>query len=353
MDNSIYLKATRQDNNEGRPPIWLMRQAGRYMPEYRKLRESHSFMELMRTPELAAEVTMQPITAFGMDAAIMFSDILITADALGVGLHFEEGRGPVIARPVRTAVDVAALPEVDTEKAFGCVAKEIALLRPQLDPLGVPLIGFAGAPFTVASYIVEGGSSKTLSVIKGMLAEAPEAFTALLARLEQVTIDYLNIQIDAGVQSVQLFDTWANYLSLSEFRAHSLAPMGRIIAGIRAHMAKVGRVVPVSVFCKNSRVFAPELMTIKPDVISLDADVTLWEMREMLGPDITLQGNLNPELLPGEQSPLLDAALSILDKMGRDPGFIFNLGHGVTPKVPVDNVRQLVRLVQQHSTVNN
>ncbi|MDA1353402.1 MAG: uroporphyrinogen decarboxylase [bacterium] len=348
MHNSIYQKAARRENTEGRPPIWLMRQAGRYMPEYRKLRESYSFMELMRTPELAAEVTMQPITAFGMDAAIMFSDILITADALGVGLHFEEGRGPVIARPVRTAGDVAALPDVDASVAFGCVAKEISLLRPQLDVLGVPLIGFAGAPFTVASYMVEGGSSKTLSVIKGMLREAPEAFSALLARLEQVTIDYLCVQIDAGVHAVQLFDTWANYLDLGEFRQHSLAPMGRIISGLRAHMKTVGKDVPISVFCKNSRVFAPELMAIKPDIISLDSDVTLWEMREKLGPNIALQGNLDPELLPGDSTPLLEAAHTILNRMGKDPGFIFNLGHGVTPQVPVENVRQLVNLVQGH-----
>ena len=346
MSTTLFENAAKRQNHSGRPPIWLMRQAGRYMPEYRELRKSYSFMDMMRTPEIAAEVTMQPIHAFGMDAAILFSDILITADALGVGLHFEEGKGPVIARPIRASSDVTALPEVNAKKAFNCVATEIGLLRPQLDALNIPLIGFAGAPFTVASYMVEGGSSKTLSIIKSMLTESPDAFHQLLKKLERVTIDYLCLQYDAGAQALQLFDTWANYLNRDEFLEHSLAPMGRIIEGLRAHMDRHGKRIPISVFCKNSRAFAPELMAIQPDIISLDSDVTLWEMREVLGNNVTLQGNLDPTLLPGELNPLLESAGTILDHMKHDPGFIFNLGHGVTPKVPVNNVRKLVQLVQ-------
>lgn len=335
MKNDLLLKALRCKNDQ-RPPVWLMRQAGRYMPEYRKLRSQHSFLEMCHNPELIAEVTQLPIQAFGMDAAILFSDILVIPEALQVGLRFEEQRGPIIECPIRTKADIDLLPNINMGEALDYVAKGIKLAKSQLQ---VPLIGFCGAPFTVASYMIEGGSSRDLRKTKQWMIKDPESFHQLLAKIADSSIEYLNMQIDAGVDALQFFDSWAYFLSHQHFREFSLAYMQRLLKGLKKE-------VPVILFCRGSSIFASQLAEIKPSGISLDWHCDITQMRRHIGPGIALQGNLDPDILFGSHSTIRKEVQRILNGMKADQGFIFNLGHGMLPEIPCDAVKVLVDTVQ-------
>lgn len=333
--NSLLLDAL-QCRNTGRAPVWLMRQAGRYMPEYRALRCKYSFLEMCHNPELIAEVTQLPIRSFGMDAAILFSDILVIPEALQVGLRFDDGIGPIIERPLHSAADVHALPKVDMREALNYVAKGITLLRTQLD---VPLLGFCGAPFTLASYMIEGKSSRDLRKTKQWMLRDPASFHKLLDRLADDAIEYLHMQVDAGVQAVQIFDSWAGVLAPDYFREFSLKYLEKIVRHLESR-------VPVILFCRGSSIFAPQLAEIRPSAISLDWHCDLGTVRNALPKSIALQGNLDPDILYAPLSVIRKEVNKLLKMMQGDKGYIFNLGHGVTPEVPPEAVKELVDCVK-------
>ncbi len=333
---SLLMKALRCQN-KGRPPVWLMRQAGRYMPQYRKIRKQHSFLDMCRQPELAAEVTLLPIRAFNMDAAILFSDILMIPEALKVGLRFEDGVGPVIDKPINCSADIDALPSPSIPKALNFVAETIKHLIPELK---VPLIGFCGAPFTVASYMIEGGSSRDLKKTKQWMLRDPESFHRLLSIIAKHTIAYLKMQAAAGVSAIQIFDTWANVLAHAQFQEFSLAYIQKIMKGIK----QTG--MPVILFCKGSSLFAPQLAGLQPSGISLDWSADIARTRLLIPPTIALQGNLDPDFLYAPMNLLKKEIKRILKGMKGDQGYIFNLGHGIAPDVSVDAVKLLVETVQ-------
>ncbi|MBT5855036.1 uroporphyrinogen decarboxylase [bacterium] len=335
----LYIRAALGEQTE-RPPIWVMRQAGRYLPEYREVRKQHSFLDMLNHPEVATEVTLQPIRRYGMDAAILFCDILVTAQVLGSKLDFVEKKGPVIANPIRSAADVANCQAAPVNEFLPYVFDAIKLIQKELRPKGVPLIGFAGAPFTVASYMIEGGSSKDLARSKGLIKESPEVMDALLDKLVAVTIDYLNAQIEAGVDALQLFDTWTNHLDLESFKRYSLDPIKRIIAGLNRPAN-----VPITVFCKNMGVFAPLLVDCGANALSVDWGVSLRGVRDQIGSSIALQGNLDPQMLYTEDKVLEKAVISLLDSMKDQPGYIFNLGHGMSPDMEPEKLKLVVDLV--------
>lgn len=337
MKNRLLLDAL-QCKNKARAPVWLMRQAGRYMPEYRALREKHAFLTLCHTPELVAEVTQQPLRAFGMDAAILFSDILVIPEALNVGLRFDDGTGPIIERPLASPADVSALPHVDMREALDYVTKGIRLLKPSLN---VPLLGFCGAPFTLASYMIEGRTSRDLRKTKRWMLTHPASFHALLEKLAEHAITYLEMQIEAGVDAVQIFDSWAGVLGHTQFGEFSLSYLEKIVRRIKPK-------VPVILFCRGASVFANEMSKASPSAISLDWNGNLASIRRHLPLNIALQGNLDPSILCAPLSVVKRETIAQLDAMRGDPGYIFNLGHGITPDVPVDAVRMLVDSVKEY-----
>lgn len=324
--------------NTGRPPVWLMRQAGRYMPEYKALRSKYSFLDMCHQPELIAEVTQLPLRAFGMDAAILFSDILVIPEALGLGLQFEDGIGPIFERPLNSALDIETLAKVQIQDSLSYVAEGIRLVLPDLK---VPLIGFCGAPFTVASYMIEGRSNRDLHKTKKWMLQHSESFHQLLDKLSDLSIEYLEMQIAAGVHAVQIFDSWAGTLGYAHFKEFSLAYMKKILDRI---MGKV----PVILFCRGSSIFAPELAKISPNAISIDWNANIASLRPTIPHSIALQGNLDPDILYAPTNVLKQEVIKLLQSMHGDPGYIFNLGHGISHDVPVDNVKTLVECVQSH-----
>jgi uroporphyrinogen decarboxylase len=336
--NCIYINAARQKNTSGKPPIWMMRQAGRYLPQYRKVREKHTFLEMVKNPEVATEVTLQPIDIFGFDAAILFCDILVTAEAMGCGLQFIEKKGPVFDKPIQTQNDILALSTENIPEKLAYVADAIQLIQKELTPRNIPLIGFAGAPFTVASYMIEGQSSPDLKNLKKLMYSNPHLFHELLQKLTTVTLIYLKEQIKAGVDAIQVFDTWASHLSFSDYVTFSLPYIRQIIEGLPAE-------VPKTVFCKNSAAFAPLLAQLPVQAVSLDWGCSLSTMRKTLGHNITLQGNLDPYALFASPEILTQSVQRILQEMNQDPGFIFNLGHGLMPDINPDQVKRVVDLV--------
>ena len=338
---SVFLDACRL-----RPtaftPIWLMRQAGRYMPEYRAMRERHGFLELCKNPEAAAEVTLQPVERLGVDAAILFADILLVLEPLGVGLEFTRGEGPHIQRPVRNADDVARLGRVDVDASVGFVFETVRLARKALGDR-VPLIGFAGAPFTLASYLIEGGASREFLLTKRFMRAERDAWHAMLERLAGITADYLNGQIAAGAQAVQLFDSWVGTLSPADYREfvlpHSRSVIQRLTPGI-----------PVIHFGVGTATLLPPMKEAGGDVIGLDWRVELGPTWERLGYDVAVQGNLDPAVLLSDAGEIRRAAKAILDGAARRPGHIFNLGHGIHQETPVENVKALVDIVHELSS---
>jgi uroporphyrinogen decarboxylase len=322
-------------------PVWLMRQAGRYLPEYRALRARHSFLELCKTPSAAADVTLQPIERLGVDAAILFADILLVAEPLGVGLEFAKGEGPVIRRPVRDEADVARLGPVDVASAVGFVFETVRLVKRAL-PAHVPLIGFAGAPFTVASYVVEGGASRDYVHTKRLMREAPDAWHRLMTILADTTAAYLNGQIAAGAQIVQLFDSWVGALAPDDYREY-------VLPHTRAVIAALAPGTPVIHFGTGTAGLLPLLREAGGDVIGLDWRVDLDAGWRAVGDDVGVQGNLDPIALLSPPRVFEPAVRAILKRAGGRPGHIFNLGHGVLESTPVEHVRALVDMVHERS----
>lgn len=315
-----------------------MRQAGRHLAAYRSLRQKYSFLELYRDPDLIAEVTMLPIKAYDVDAAILFSDILVIPDALGLGLRFEESIGPVFERPINSLADIQKLPEPDISK-LNFVAEGIRKINMQLDK---PLIGFCGAPFTVASYMIEGGSSRDFKKTKSCMYNDPEAFHLLLKKITDWSIAYLQMQIDAGVSAIQIFDSWANALAFTQFKEFSVNYLRAILKGLNRPE------IPVILFCKGSSVFAPQLAEIHPHAIGMDWNCNLKQMRNSISHPIALQGNLDPDLLYAPQAKIEIEVKRLLDEMRGDRGFVVNLGHGVAPDVKEEAVRTLVECVKKY-----
>ena len=321
-------------------PVWLMRQAGRYMPEYRRVRERHSFLEMCQRPELAAEVTVTAVERLGVDAAIIFADILLPLVPMGVGLHYEKGDGPVIDRPIRRASDLAKLPAFSVDE-LGFVGLSIRLARGALAGR-TPLIGFAGAPFTLASYLIEGGASRQYLATKTVMYQQPQTWDRLMAMLARVTADYLNMQIEAGADAVQLFDSWVGSLGPDDYRRFVLPHMRALIEAIRPG-------VPVIHFGTITGNLLELMREAGGDVIGLDWRVNLAEAWERLGPGVAVQGNLDPVALFAPVPEIRARARAILDLAAGRVGHIFNLGHGILPETPVEHVIALVEAVHEMS----
>lgn len=321
-------------------PVWFMRQAGRYLPEYRAIRERHSLLEICANPDLAAEVTLQPVRRLGVDAAILFADILLPLVPMGLDLAFASGEGPVIRNPVRGPEDVARLAPVDARDALSPVLETVRLVRGALDDQ-VPLIGFAGAPFTVASYAVEGGSSRHFIEVKRFMYAAPAAWTALMERLVALLGDYLSAQVEAGAQALQVFDSWAGILSPDDYRRYVLPHSKRLFDRLRS----LG--VPTIHFGVDTTALLELLREAGGDVIGLDWRVPLDEAWVWIGADRAVQGNLDPVALFAPRPELAARVRDVLRRADRRPGHIFNLGHGLLPATPVDQVRAVVDLVHE------
>jgi uroporphyrinogen decarboxylase len=338
MKDSLLIKAAFSQQTE-RPPVWMMRQAGRFMPQYWEIKNKYSFLEMCKTPELAADVTMLPVDLLGIDAAILFSDILVTGEAMGGDLSFTQGVGPKFANPVRTQADIDKL-QTNVGDRLQYVADAIKVIQQRLNG-SIPLIGFAGAPFTVMSYLVEGGSSKDFKLTKLMLHNEPAMAHQLLSKIAAVTADYLNMQIAAGVNAVQIFDSWAQALSWDDYTEFS----HRYIAEIISKLDR--KDIPVISFCKGSSVFAPLMAEAKPDVISIDWNVDLLDMKKRLPQGIAVQGNLDPHILYADKKVIKERIYRLFDRMKGEPGFIFNLGHGIMPDIPFDNVKYAVEVIKE------
>jgi uroporphyrinogen decarboxylase len=343
LRNDLLLRALLREPTPRRP-IWLMRQAGRYLPEYRATRaKAGSFMAMCTNPQLACEVTLQPIDRYGFDAAILFSDILTIPHAMDVGLEFEAGEGPKIARPVRSSADIDKLKIPDPARELRYVIDAVALIRRELAGR-VPLIGFAGSPWTVATYMVEGGGSKTFGRIKRMLYEAPGVLHRLLDVLARSTITYLNAQIAAGAQAVMVFDTWGGVLTPAQYEEFSLRYMAQIVAELTRHAD--GRRVPNIVFTKGGGAWLDKIAGIGCDAVGVDWTTDLSTARAAVGGRVALQGNLDPSALFAPASTLRAETLRVLASYGAGAGHVFNLGHGITPDVDPDRVAILVDTVQ-------
>lgn len=336
MNHSLLINAL-HCKNTSRPPIWFMRQAGRYLPEYRLIREKYSFLDMCHIPEIAAQVTKLPIDLIGFDAAIVFSDILVIPEALGLGLYFEESKGPIFERPLETEKDIDQLPPIDVAEKLGYVAETIKHL---VADLKVPLIGFSGAPFTLASYMIEGKTSKDFKKTKHWMVTNPESFHKLLSKLTDLIIDYLHMQADAGAHALQIFDSWAWTLSNRSFEECSNFYLKKIIDRLKP------RNVPIIFFCRGSSVFAPQIAKSLPHAISVDWNGNLKNMRQFIPASIALQGNLDPDLLYAAPSFLQSHVNQLLREMQGDQGFIFNLGHGIKPDTPVHAVKSVVAAVK-------
>ena len=324
-------------------PVWFMRQAGRYMPEYRVIREKYSLLEICYQPELAAEVTLQPVRALGVDAAILFADILLPAIPLGVGLEFAKGEGPVLHHPVHTMDDVKKLRPVNPETDLGYVLDAIRILRGELKD--VPLIGFCGAPFTVASYIIEGGSSREFLKTKTMMYSDPQTWHALMEKLSVVLTDYLVAQIHAGAQTVQVFDSWVGALSPQDYETFVLPYSQKVLSAAKAEG------VPVIHFGTNTTTLLHLMKRAGGDVIGLDWRVPLDDGWSLLGDDVAVQGNLDPAVLFAPLPEIKARVHDILRRANGKPGHIFNLGHGILQHTPVDNVKAVVDMVHGFSSV--
>ena len=330
-----------------RTPVWIMRQAGRYLPEYRQIRkEAGSFMALATNPDLACEVTLQPLRRFPLDAAILFSDILTIPDAMGLGLYFAEGEGPKFERPVRTPEDIRGLVLPDVAESLSYVMQAVSKIRKELDG-EVPLIGFSGSPWTLATYMVEGGSSRNFSKIKTLIYEQPGLAHQLLDKLADAVIDYLNAQVEAGAQAVQVFDSWGGVLEPRAFQDFSLHYLGKIVDGLTRE--RDGRRVPVILFCKGCNDHLESLADTGCDALGVDWTIDLRDARARVGKRVALQGNMDPSILLASTGTIRKQAERTLESFGTGEGHVFNLGHGITPDVNPDHLGELVRAVGELS----
>lgn len=328
-------------------PVWMMRQAGRYLPEYRATREkAGDFLGLCKNPELACEVTIQPLDRYPLDAAILFSDILTVPDAMGLGLYFEEGEGPKFERPLRTAQDIQALGLPDPESDLRYVMDAVRLIRRELDGR-VPLIGFSGSPWTLATYMVEGGSTKHFALVKGMMFDRPELMHQLLAKLADSVTLYLNAQIAAGAQAVMIFDTWGGVLTPSDYREFSLDYMQRIVDGLQREAD--GRRVPVILFTKGGSGWLEAMAETGCDALGLDWTIDIGEARARVGHRVALQGNLDPATLYASPEVIKRSVANILASYGAGSGHVFNLGHGIHPAINPEHAAAMIEAVHELS----
>ncbi len=346
LKNDRFLRALLREPVDV-TPVWMMRQAGRYLPEYRATRsEAGDFMALCKNPELACEVTLQPLERYPLDAAILFSDILTIPDAMGLGLYFETGEGPKFRKPVRTAADVEALKVPDPQKDLGYVMDAVRTIRKELNGR-VPLIGFSGSPWTLATYMIEGGSSKDFRRIKAMMFDQPEMLSQILDVLAQSVVSYLNAQIQAGAQAVQIFDTWGGVLSPEMYREFSLKYMERIVSGlIREHE---GRKVPVILFTKNGGQWLERMADTGADALGLDWTTDIDDARRRVGSRVALQGNMDPSTLYASPARIRKEVASILKKFGPGNGHVFNLGHGIHQFADPERAGAFIKAVHELS----
>ena len=346
LKNDLYIRALLRQPTE-RTPLWVMRQAGRYLPEYRQLRsEAGSFMNLCTNPELACEVTLQPLRRFKLDAAILFSDILTIPDAMGLGLYFVEGKGPKFKSTIKSAEDVKKLKRPDPATSLAYVMDAVAVICKELNG-EVPLIGFSGSPWTLATYMVEGGSSKAFAKIKAMIYGDPQTAHLLLDRLADSVIDYLNAQIESGAQAVQIFDTWGGVLAPDMFREFSLRYLEKIVAGL--HCSYNGKPIPVVLFCKGCNSHLEAIADTGCNGMGVDWTITLAEARARVGDRVALQGNLDPAIMLTNPNIIENQVRITLASYGTGAGHVFNLGHGITPEVDPHHMTVLTESVQRHS----
>jgi len=345
MLNDTFLRALLRQPTPY-TPIWIMRQAGRYLPEYNATRrKAGSFLALAQTPELACEVTLQPLQRFALDAAIVFSDILTVPDAMGLGLYFVEGEGPKFERPVRSADDIARLAVPDLDR-LRYVFDAVSLVRQELHGR-VPLIGFSGSPFTLACYMIEGAASDDFRQVKTMLYSRPDLLHRILDVNASAVIAYLNAQIAAGAQAVMIFDTWGGALSDSAFDEFSLAYSRQVLAGLTR--SSEGRVVPRILFTKGGGLWLERLAQAGADALGIDWQTNLGDARRRVGDNVALQGNMDPMALFGPAQAIEREAQRVLDSFGTGPGHVFNLGHGISQHTPPEHVHALVEAVHARS----
>ncbi|MBV1930324.1 MAG: uroporphyrinogen decarboxylase [Porticoccaceae bacterium] len=346
LKNDRFLRALLRQPVDA-TPVWVMRQAGRYLPEYRARRErAGDFMSLCQNPQGACEVTLQPLERFDLDAAILFSDILTIPDAMGLGLYFDQGEGPKFRKAIESAKDIEDLPIVNTASDLPYVPDAIRLIRRELNGR-VPLIGFSGSPWTLATYMIEGGSSKDFAKIKTMAYSNPDLLAVLLEKLTLSVIDYLNAQIAAGAQAVQIFDTWGGVLSTAAFQQFSLKYMAQIVAGLNTEAE--GRTVPVILFTKGGGGWLESVVATGCHAIGLDWTQDMGEARARVGDRVALQGNLDPAILRSSVQVVESEVGKILGSYGSGEGHVFNLGHGVTPDIDPRHVAALVDAVHSLS----
>lgn len=346
LQNDLYLRALNREATE-RTPVWVMRQAGRYLPEYLRVRkQAGDFMSLCSNPELACEVTLQPIDRFNLDAAILFSDILTIPDAMGLGLHFEAGEGPKFSNPIKTRADVDNLPVPDPNDSLRYVMDAVSTIRKELNGR-VPLIGFSGSPWTLATYMVEGGGTKDFAKIKGLLFSEPDTLHKLLDKTAQSVISYLNAQVEAGAQSLMVFDTWGGVLAPANYKEFSLRYMQQIVDGLTREAQ--GRKVPVVLFTKNGGQWLNIMADTGCDGLGVDWTTDLADARARTGDRVALQGNLDPSVLYGSPESIRNEVQRVLDSYGTGPGHVFNLGHGIHQHVNPEHLGVMVEAVRELS----
>lgn len=346
LKNDLFLRALKREPVP-RTPLWIMRQAGRYLPEYREVRaKAGDFMSVCSNPELACEVTLQPLRRFNLDAAILFSDILTIPDAMGLGLYFETGEGPKFERPVKTEREINNLIVPDVADKLAYVFDAVSLIRRELDGQ-VPLIGFAGSPFTVGTYMVEGGSSREFPTIKALAAQSPAVLEKLLDVVATTTTDYLNAQIDAGAQAIMIFDTWGAALPADDYRRFSLANMQKIVDGLQRE--KDGEAIPLILFTKGAGPLLEDMARTGCDALGVDWTTDLADARSYTNDAVALQGNLNPATLRESPETIRQGVADVLASYGTGPGHVFNLGHGITPDIDPEHLGVLVDAVHELS----
>ncbi|MFA3782380.1 uroporphyrinogen decarboxylase [Melioribacteraceae bacterium 4301-Me] len=341
IKNDIFLKACKKQKTE-RTPIWIMRQAGRYLPQYRKIRAKADFLKMCKTPELAAEVTIQPVDILGVDAAIIFSDILVIPEAMGMKLIINEGKGPQFPNPIRHKDDVNHLKEIDAGSDLKYVMDAISLTKKELNGK-VPLIGFSGSPWTLITYMVEGGGTKNFSEIKKFIYNQPKTAHQLLDKIARAVTNYLSAKIEAGADAIQIFDTWGGILSPTDYQEFSLQYITQIISELKRNSE------PVIIFAKGVHNNLKQLADTKADVISIDWTISLEKARKEIGNKVALQGNLDPTVLYANKNKIKQEAIKVLESFGKGDGHIFNLGHGISPDIPPENAKYLVTTVKKES----
>lgn len=341
LKNDLFLRACKRQPVE-RTPIWIMRQAGRYLPEYQAVRAKADFLTMCKTPELATEVTIQPIDIIGVDAAIIFSDILVIPEAMGMHLEMHEGKGPVFHNPIRNENDAKQLKKVIPEKELNYVLDAVRLTKKELNGR-VPLIGFSGSPWTLLTYMVEGCGSKNFSEVKKLIYNNPKLAHKLLNDLSDTIAEYLSAKIEAGCNAVQIFDTWGGILSQKDFLEFSLPYVEKIISQLKR------KDEPVIFFAKGVHHNLNKMADIGADVLGLDWTMNLGDVRKVLGNRVALQGNLDPTVLYANKNYIKQEVISVLQSFGEGSGHIFNLGHGVLPDVDPENVKALVQFVKEES----